>query len=634
MSSSFRRRFASAFITFGTLATAVALPQSMSSYTAGDNATFSTLGSSAQQFDYVVVGGGLSGLVVATRLSENPSVSVLVLEFGPIDRSNMTLWPANAVLLNTADMFNITSASEPGMAGLTYSVLAGAVAGGGSTVNGMEFDRASAADYDSWEQLGNPGWGWNGLLPYFKKSADFTPPKPAIEAIYNYSYDESAYGNGPLQASYPEFQYPDNYPFFDAFKEQGIPFIKEHALGNAVGVFWTPASEDPKKKTRSTSLNAYYDPNSSRKNLKLLAQYQVTEVLFDSSLTAQGVKATDRTTGKSYQFGAKKEVILAAGGVHTPQVLQLSGIGPKDVLSAAGVKVKLDFPAVGSNFQDHPTAYLNWNVTNSFPYPGILLVNQTYNAEALALYFNKLTGPYTKAQGSSAGFLSLNMITQNGASMLASLLAQSPAKYLPPIYSASKQLLAGFVAQRTILAAQIAKGSVAVLELPFQGAGSVPNALQKPLSRGTVYLNPSNPDGEPVVTHYAFANPFDKAQLGASVSWTRKLMGSRALAYLKPVETVPGPQAQTSDDIFNKLLVSQSSFGPPALNPTFAHPSCSCPMMPQSIGGVVGSDLLVYGTKKLSIVDCSILPIIPAAHLQATMYAVAEKAADLIKKRG
>jgi choline dehydrogenase-like flavoprotein len=147
---------------------------------------------------------------------------------------------------------------------------------------------------------------------------------------------------------------------FTAFQQQGIPFIKEHALGNAVGVFWTPASEDPVKKTRSSSLNAYYDPVSSRSNLKMLAQYQVTQVLFDNSLTAQGVQATDRTSGKSYHFTARKEVILAAGGVHTPQVLQLSGIGPKAVLQAANVPVKLDFPAVGSNFQDHPTAYLNW----------------------------------------------------------------------------------------------------------------------------------------------------------------------------------------------------------------------------------------------------------------------------------
>ncbi|KIW42802.1 uncharacterized protein PV06_06314 [Exophiala oligosperma] len=623
-----RGRYASAVLALalGAISTSTASPTG-----SGTNEASSTLNSSSQQFDYVIVGGGLSGLVVANRLSENSKVSVLVLEFGPFDRSNQTLWPANAVLINQRDMFNITSAPEPGMAGHTYPVLAGAVPGGGSTVNGMEFDRGSSCDYD-FEALGNSGWNWNGLFPYFKKSTDFTPPSPAVEAVYNYTWNEAAYGNGPLQASFPDFEYPDNFPFFGAFEEQGVPFIKEHALGNATGVFFTPASEDPKKKTRSSSLNAYYDPVSSRKNLKMLAQYQVTEVVLDHNLTAQGVKATDRTNGKQYQFMARKEVILAAGGVHTPQVLQLSGVGPKDVLTAAGVNVKLDFPAVGSNFQDHPTAYLNWNVTNRFPYPGILQENATYNTEALALYLNNLTGPYTKAQANSAGFLSLDMITKDGSSMVSSLLAQEPGQYLPPIYSNNRQLMAGYLAQRKLLASQIETGSVAIMELPFTGSGSIPNAIQKPLSRGTVYLNASDPHGEPVVTYYAFTNPFDKEILGKMVNFTRRIMASDALAYLNPIETTPGPQFQTEDEIFNQLLTAQSPFGA-ALGPTFAHPSCSCPMMPHDLGGVVSPELLVYGTKKLSIVDCSILPVIPAAHLQATMYAVAEKAADIIKKR-
>jgi hypothetical protein len=272
-------------------------------------------------------------------------------------------------------------------------------------------------------------------------------------------------------------------------------------------------------------------------------------------------------------------------------------------------------------------------VNNTFPAPNLFLFNQTFNQEAISLYLNNLTGPYTKAQGSSAGFLTLDMITKKATSMITSLVTQNPTDYLPPIYKKSAQLVAGFLAQRTILAAQIKLGTVAVLELPFSGAGSAPNALQKPLSRGTIALNPSNPHGEPIVTHYAFSNPFDKAQLGASVGFTRKVMGSDSLAYMYPVETSPGPAAQTDDQIFNTLLTQISPFGSPALAPTFAHPSCSCPMMPQALGGVVDPTLQVYGTKKLSIVDCSIIPIIPAAHLQATMYAVAEKAADLIKAR-
>jgi choline dehydrogenase-like flavoprotein len=425
-------------------------------------------------------------------------------------------------------------------------------------------------------------------------------------------------------------------PFFDAFEELGIPFIKEHAAGNAVGVYWTPQSMNPSAgNIRSSSLNAYFDPVSSRPNLKMLTEHQVFEVLFDGpgkGLTATGVKALDRQANREVTFKARKEVILAAGAIHTPQILQLSGIGPKSVLDAAKVQTRLDFPAVGSNYQDHPTAYINWNVTNSYPYPGILQANATFNAEALELYLNHATGPYTKAQASSTGFLSLNMLTSAASSLISSLQSQNSAAYLPPIYS-DPSLLAGFNAQKKILISQFRAGNVANVEIPFAGAGGGVNSLQKPLSRGTVHLNATDPRAEPVVTNYAFQNPFDKEQLFAAISWFRKLMSAEALTGLKPIETVPGPQFQDRDSVFEALRTARTAFGSPALSPSFAHPSSSCPMMPKNKGGCVGSDLLVYGVKKLSIIDASIMPIIPAAHLQASLYAVAEKAADIIKSR-
>ena len=138
-----------------------------------------------------------------------------------------------------------------------------------------------------------------------------------------------------------------------------MPFVEEHAAGNAVGHFWSPSSINGKTSTRTSSLYAYYDKVSDRKNLKLLAKHQVTEIIFDEDLTAIGVKALSRDDEQYVTFDAKKEVILAAGAIFTPQILQLSGIGPKSVLAAAGVEVKLDFPAVGSNFQDHPANYLS-----------------------------------------------------------------------------------------------------------------------------------------------------------------------------------------------------------------------------------------------------------------------------------
>ncbi|ORY61557.1 choline dehydrogenase [Pseudomassariella vexata] len=587
------------------------------------------------QWDYVIVGGGLTGLVAATRLSENPKVSVLVLEYGPIDRSNVTQIPYYGTTLNTADMRNITSALEPRLGNQTFAVRVGAVAGGGSQVNGMQWDLASEADYDSWELLGNPGWGWKGLHPYIKKSAKFGVPTPEIEAVYNYSYDASAYGAKALaQASFPDFQYPDMYNFIDGLDELGVPFIKEHALGNAVGHFWSPSAINAESKTRSSSLYAYYDTVSHRANLKLLSMHQAVEILFANTkntnttdLIASGVKVLDRSTDKTVKFYAKKEVVLAAGAVFTPQLLQLSGIGPKSVLEAAGVETKLDFPAVGSNFQDHAVAFPMWTLNNTFPTPSELSTNATFWDEAYRLYHEELTGPLTKAQASYIAFPSLSTVTDEAETLLTSLEAQESDGYLPEIYSTSPELVAGFTAQRDSLVSHMRSGSIAVVEVPISGAGSSPSALQKPLSRGTIHLNASNPLGVPVVFYNSLSNPFDRSSMYHFIQFTRKLFASDAVAPLNPVEVLPGTQYTTEDDVIEAMIASGW------LIPSFSHPSCSCPMMPKEKGGCVDSELKVYGTKKLSIIDASILPIIPAAHLQATMYAVAEKASDIIHSR-
>ena len=162
--------------------------------------------------------------------------------------------------------------------------------------------------------------------------------------------------------------------------------------------------------------------------------------------------------------------------------------------------------------------------------------------------------------------------------------------------------------------------------MPFTGAGRGGHAVEKPLSRGTVHLNPSNPSSEPIVTYNSLSNPFDKSVLYEAIKWRRNsLFNTTALQSLGPIELVPGPAAQTEEEVLQALLNAN------ALAPSFAHPSGSCAMMPRNLGGVVDSDLKVYGTTGLRIVDASIIPIIPAAHLQATVYAVAEKAADIIK---
>lgn len=361
--------------------------------------------------------------------------------------------------------------------------------------------------------------------------------------------------------------------------------------------------------------------------------HQVREILFDdtassnSSLVATGVKVLNRSKNDTLIFSANKEVILAAGGVFTPQLLQWSGIGPKDVLEAAGVETKIDFPAVGSNFQDHPVGYISFAVNNTFPTPSEPSTNTTFFNEAYDLYHQNHTGPLTKAQATYIAFPPLGMLTNASDELVDSLEAQDPTAHLPPIYADNPILQAGFEHQRTILAADLRASTVAAAEFPASGGGVMANAIMKPMSRGTVHLNASDPYGVPSVLHNALTNPFDRSVLLAAVGYTRRVYGSDAASPLAPVEVVPGAGATTEDAVVEALL------GAGLLNPTFAHPSCSCPMMPREIGGVVDSELRVYGTERLSIIDASILPVIPAAHLQATMYAVAEKASDIIKNR-
>jgi choline dehydrogenase-like flavoprotein len=375
--------------------------------------------------------------------------------------------------------------------------------------------------------------------------------------------------------------------------------------------------------TRSTARKGYYDPvYQTRSNLKLLTSRTVSKILFDN-LTATGVEAT--SGGESFDFHARKEVILAAGAVQTAHLLQISGIGPKEVLQAARVPVKKDMAAVGANFQDHATIQMVYNLSHlTFPNYDSLDLNATYNATAFEEYFTSRTGPVAAGSGSTSISFSLPQMTNSSTSIAKALVSQTAQQYLPEIYG-DTQLLAGFKAQREILAKRYADNVSAVVFGAVTGTGFSFMPFLKPLSRGTVTLNASDPQGLPVVQYNTLMNPVDIDVLVAAIKHRRRLWSSPALDIFEPVETIPGLQYQSDDEIAEALR----SF----TNPGLAHESCSCPMMPEHLGGCVGPDLKVYGIDGLSIVDASVFPLIPGVSLQGTVYAVAEKAADLIKAR-
>jgi choline dehydrogenase-like flavoprotein len=529
----------------------------------------------------------------------------------------------------------LKSQPEPGMGNSSYAVLVAKVLGGGSVINGMVYDRGSAADYDAWEALGNKGWGWSGMEPYFIKGTTFQPPSNAVAESYNITWDPKTYGNGPLKVSITDTQYPDIKDYWNAWKATGVHIPQDGNNGEAYGPSWFANTMDKTTGRRAHARYAYIDPISKRTNLKILTKTTAQKIIFGDgkkSTMARGVEITNDATNKTSTVYAKKEIILAAGAIQTPKLLQLSGVGPKSVLKAAGVKVKVELDAVGSNFQDHPWATVIFNTTTkTFPNPSLMNTNATFNASAWAQYEANKTGPYTVARGNALAFISLpDMATKDSSvsSVVGSLNRQKKGAYLPSLYRQNKKLLKGFAAQKEVIAKIFARSDAAVAEFPVSADGTYGLVgIEKPLSRGTVHINAANPTGPPDVVHNAFVNPVDRTILAIGLRYFRTVWARPELNKFSISETVPGAQHTSDKEIYDALLAQAS------LSPTLAHPSGSCPMMPENAGGCVSDKLLVYGTKHLSVIDASIIPIIPSCHLQATMYGIGEKAADIIKAR-
>ena len=522
-------------------------------------------------------------------------------------------------------MLNFPSAPNPKLNNATSNVPVPAVVGGGTVVNGMAYGRGSKADFDGWEELGNPGWGWNGLLPYFRKSSKFTPPSRQAAEKWNMTWDLSVYGEGPVSVTIPEFQYPDVASFRDAWRGVGVTERREIGEGAGPGLYWAPSTIDAERRTRETARSAYYDPVMSRNNLELLTGYIVEEILFDG-LRATGIRFTSREDNSTSEAFATKEIIVAAGAIQTPHLLQRSGLGPKDVLTAAGITVKKDIPGIGANLQDHSTIPLTYTLSNqSFPNPDTINTNATYNATVWEEYQTNKTGPIAGGSSSNSITLSLSQITSLAHSIAKTLLEQKAKDYLPSYYT--KSLIKGFEAQRKVLAKQYISNTTAVTAGAIPGNGFSATILLKPASRGTVTLNPANPSGFPRVLYNTLMNPSDAVLLLAAFKQKRAFWKRPELARFSPVEATPGAKYQTDSEILTALTKDGFLF------PGLAHPSCTCAMLPEELGGVVGPDLKVYGVQGLSIVDASVMPMIPSTPLQGIVYAVAEKAADLIKAR-
>ncbi|KAK7973204.1 hypothetical protein PG988_007338 [Apiospora saccharicola] len=434
-------------------------------------------------YDYVIVGGGTSGLAIANRLTEDPNTSVLVIERGGFDDKPQAIVPYYATGLDTSVMIRPKSAPVSNLNNSKWDVNEAAVVGGGSVVNGMGYLRGSRAGYDAWEALGNP----------------------ETAAAWNMSWDDGVYGQGPVHTHIPDFQYPDRAAFWDVYRQEpGLQLAGESNAGYGPGAYWAPSTIDARDMTRSTARKAYYDPvNRTRSNLHLLTGQTAQEILFEGPRTT-GVRFVSGTDNLSHNANARKEVIVATGAIQTPQLLQASGIGPAAVLRRAGVQVK------------------KRSTGGSFPNPDTIATDPDYNAIVWAEYYVNKTGPITATSSSNQVLQSLSQVLEDNAtqanSLIQEFLSQAPHLYLPEIYHSSPQLIAGFVAQRAALAGLLASPNASVYQASISDNGRSPNVLLKPLSRGTVTVTLGSDSATgggdlPVVQYNTLQNPFDRTAL-------------------------------------------------------------------------------------------------------------------------
>ncbi|MCG9761054.1 choline dehydrogenase [Pseudoalteromonas sp. Isolate6] len=523
-------------------------------------------------FDYIVVGAGSAGCVLANRLSENPAHKVLLLETGGSDKSIFIQMPtALSIPMNTDKYaWQFHTEPEPYLDNRVMHCPRGKVLGGSSSINGMVYVRGHAKDFDEWQDHGAQGWDYQSCLPYFKRA----------ESWYLGS-DEYRGEQGPLGTNNGnEMANPLYRAFISAGEQAGYAFTKDYNGEQQEG--FGPMHMTVKDGKRCSSSRAYLDPIKHRSNLTIVTGALVQKVLLDGK-TATGVEFSVK--GKLKNANAAKEVILSAGSIGSPHLLQLSGIGDKEALTAAGVEVKHHLPGVGKNLQDHLEFYFQYKCKQPI----------TLNGK-LGLISKGLIGARWLLDKSGLG-------ATNHFESCAFIRSKAGVEW-PDL-------------QYHFLPAAIRYDGKSA----FDGHGfQVHVGHNKPKSRGEVTIKSADPTAAPKIQFNYLAEQEDIEGFRACVRLTREIIEQSAFDDFRQSEIQPGEHIQTDEEI--------DAFVRQAVESAY-HPSCSCKMGEDEMA-VVDSQTRVHGVKGLRVVDSSIFPTIPNGNLNAPTIMVAEKAADMI----
>ncbi|KAH7120325.1 hypothetical protein B0J13DRAFT_485998, partial [Dactylonectria estremocensis] len=574
--------------------------------------------SSPASYDYIVVGGGTAGVAVAARLSEGlPFASILLIEAGPAawDEQKINVPGMKGSTLGTKYDWNFTTVPQSGANDRSFPVNRGKVLGGSSAMNLMTYDRAAVAEYDSWEDLGNPGWNWKTMIKAMKKSETFTGKNTA-------TYGSAGVGSsGPVQAVINRVIPDQQKTWIPTMNKLGIKTNLESLGGNPLGVMYQPSSIDPATYHRSYSANAYSTISGS--NLEILTNTIVDKV----TLVKKGKQqvATGVVLGDGTKISARREVILSAGSIQSPGLLERSGIGRKSVLSAVGVDQIINLPGVGENLQDHLRIMSSYQLKPSFTSFDILRSDPLLAAAQLALWvagkfslYDYTGSAYTfttwkQAIGSDKNLVAL---AKKAAGADASkvdkkkleFMSDSSVPQLEVIFSDGYTGVKGYPASTSAL---FGKGFFTLIAV-----------IMHPFSRGSIHIDSTDPAAKPLIDPNYFGNDHDLEAVVQAVKYARKIATTEPMKSIWENEYEPGLDAVQTDEQRREYAKKTAL--------SIFHPIGTCSMLPKADGGVVNPKLKVYGTSNLRVVDASIMPLLISAHIQTAVYGIAEVAAGLI----